>query len=50
MYLVVAELARRFDFRFEDVTAEDFLCVSDQFSLGTKAKGSLTAVVSNDRG
>lgn len=50
MYKVVAELARRFDFRFEDATAQDFLCVSDQFLLGIKAKGSLKAVVLDYRG
>ncbi|KAG8159002.1 hypothetical protein KVR01_011445 [Diaporthe batatas] len=47
MYMVVAGLAQRFDFQFEDATAEDFLCVSDQFSLGTRAKGSLKAFVSD---
>jgi hypothetical protein len=43
MYLTVATLAQRFDFRFEDAKAEDFACASDQFVVGTKGRGRLIA-------
>lgn len=44
--MAVAKLAQSFDFRFDNAKPEDFLCVSDQFTPGIKAKGSLEAVVS----
>ena len=46
MYLALAELVQRFDFQFEGIRAEDFECISDQFIIGTKAKGNLNAFVS----
>ena len=45
-YLALAELVQRFDFQFEGIRAEDFECISDQFIIGTKAKGHLKAFVS----
>ncbi|KAI1419240.1 cytochrome P450 [Xylaria sp. FL1777] len=44
MYLVVAALALRYDFRMEAKT-EDFLCSSDQFAIGTNSNGFLKAFV-----
>ncbi|KAI1318870.1 cytochrome P450 [Xylariaceae sp. FL0255] len=46
MYLIIATLINRFDFKYPDATAEDFLAASDQFAIGTKGKGNLNAVVS----
>ncbi|KAI0964898.1 cytochrome P450 [Xylaria arbuscula] len=48
MYLVVATLVLRYDFRMEAKT-EDFLCSSDQFAIGTKSNGFLKALVSHHR-
>lgn len=45
MYIVLAALAQRFDFRFEGAKAEDFECTSDQFAIGTTGKGTLDATV-----
>lgn len=44
--MAVATLVQRFEFRFDYAKPEDFLCVSDQFTPGIKAKGSLEAAVS----
>ncbi|KAI1122292.1 cytochrome P450 [Nemania abortiva] len=49
MYLVVATLALRYDFRMEAKT-EDFLCSSDQFAIGTNSQGFLKAFVSLRQG
>jgi hypothetical protein len=43
MYLVISALVQRFDFTFPIATANDFLCVSDEFGIGTKSKGVLQA-------
>ena len=45
MYLLLTFLVRSFDFQFEGVTAKDFEYSSDQFIIGTKAKGVLMAKV-----
>ncbi|KAF7336640.1 Cytochrome P450 [Mycena venus] len=50
MYLVVAALVQRFNFEFEDVTAEDFECVSDQFVIGTRGQSILRALVTAYQG
>ncbi|KAK5626632.1 hypothetical protein RRF57_002347 [Xylaria bambusicola] len=44
LYIVVAALARRFDFEFPSATAEDFVCDSDQFLIQTRSKGHLYAI------
>ncbi|KAI0391547.1 cytochrome P450 [Xylariaceae sp. FL0594] len=41
MYLLVATLVDRFDFEFFDIRAEDFICDSDNFAIGTPSKGVL---------
>lgn len=46
MYLAVAALVQKFNFTFPTAKAEDFECISDQFIIGTRSKGSLEAVVS----
>jgi len=48
MYLVVATLVQRFDFRFvgQGATAKDLLCGRDQFSIVTPGRGTLNAFVS----
>lgn len=46
MYLLIAGLADRFDFRYSNARAEDFECNSDQFAIGTKGKRALEATVS----
>ncbi|KAI1150238.1 cytochrome P450 [Nemania diffusa] len=48
MYLIVAVLALRYDFRME-ADVDDFLCNSDQFAIGTKSHGFLKTFVT-DRG
>jgi hypothetical protein len=50
MYLVLAALVERFNFQFEDISAEDFECNSDQFVIGTRVKGVLKALVSPHKG
>jgi len=50
MYLALAELVQEFDFQFENTSAEDFECVGDQFIIGTKAKGNVSAFVSEYSG
>ncbi|KAE9363333.1 cytochrome P450 [Stipitochalara longipes BDJ] len=50
IYLALAELVQRFDFQFEGISAEDFECISDQFIIGTKAKGNVNAFVSKYSG
>jgi hypothetical protein len=45
MYLVLAALVERFNFQFEDISAEDFECNSDQFVIGTRGKCVLKALV-----
>ncbi|KAI1495963.1 cytochrome P450 [Biscogniauxia marginata] len=46
MYLLVAGLVDRFDFRYLNARADDFECDSDQFAIGTKGKSVLEATVS----
>ncbi|XDG06281.1 hypothetical protein ABKA04_005896 [Annulohypoxylon sp. FPYF3050] len=46
MYLLVANLVDRYDFRYLNAQAEDFECDSDQFAIGTSGKGVLKATVS----
>ncbi|KAI0110396.1 cytochrome P450 [Nemania sp. FL0031] len=46
MYLLVATLVDQFDFQYKNVQAEDLECNSDQFTIGTKSKGVLSATVS----
>jgi hypothetical protein len=41
MYLTLAAVAQRFDFKFEDVEAADFEMESDQFIIATKGKSIL---------
>ncbi|KUJ18476.1 cytochrome P450 [Mollisia scopiformis] len=45
MYLVLPALVQQFNFQFDGTIAEDFVCESDQFIIGTKGKGSLKAFV-----
>lgn len=45
MYLAIAALVQKFDITFPTAKAEDFECISDQFTIGTRGKGSLEAVV-----
>ena len=49
MYIFLADLAQRFDFHFEEASAEDFECESDQFAIGTKGKGVLKATIAYHR-
>ncbi|KAI0146123.1 trichodiene oxygenase [Xylariaceae sp. FL1272] len=46
MYLLVAALVDRFNFEMKNVSAEDLVCDSDQFAVGTKSRGVLNANVS----
>lgn len=46
MYLLIAGLVDRFDFRYLNARAGDFECDSDQFAIGTRGKGVLNAIVS----
>lgn len=45
MYMLLAALVQRFDFRFEGLTSKDFQCESDQFIIGTSGKGVLNTFV-----
>ncbi|KAI1761930.1 cytochrome P450 [Hypoxylon sp. FL1150] len=45
MYILIATLVQRYDFKYQGAVAEDFLCVSDQFAIGTKSQGVLRATV-----
>ncbi|KAI0389058.1 cytochrome P450 [Xylariaceae sp. FL0594] len=45
MYLVLAALVQKFEFVFEGVSAEDFECVGDQFTIRTRGGPGLPAVV-----
>ncbi|KAI5920337.1 cytochrome P450 [Camillea tinctor] len=47
MYLVIATLVQRFDFKFEGIAAADFEMESDQFIIGTKAAANLIAHVAS---
>lgn len=46
MYIIIAALVQRFDFRFEGASAEDFEPYSDEFIIGTRGKGVLMAFAS----
>ncbi|KAI0884561.1 cytochrome P450 [Annulohypoxylon maeteangense] len=46
LYVIVATIAYRYNFKFQGATAEDFECISDQFAIGTKGRGNLNATVS----
>jgi hypothetical protein len=46
IYLAVAALVQKFDFRFEGSSAEGFELESDQFIVRTRGKGFLNAFVS----
>ncbi|KAI1394475.1 trichodiene oxygenase [Hypoxylon trugodes] len=50
MYLIVATLVQRYNFQFQDATAEDFECISDQFAIGTKGRGMLSWVNCSEAG
>jgi hypothetical protein len=45
MYLIIAALVQRFDFRFVGASAKDFEPDSDEFIIGTKGKGVLMTFV-----
>ncbi|KAG9241457.1 trichodiene oxygenase [Calycina marina] len=45
MYLIVASLVQKFDFRFNNATAKDFECESDQFVICTRGRGVLKSFV-----
>lgn len=45
MYLIIAAIALRFDFKFQDTEAESFEMESDQFIIGTKGGSMLKAYV-----
>jgi hypothetical protein len=45
MYILLTALAQRFNFQFEDLTAKDFECQSDQFIIGTGGKGVMKTLV-----
>lgn len=49
MYLIVAVLALRYDFRME-AKVEDFVCSSDQFAIGTNSRGFLKTSVTARHG
>lgn len=46
MYLRIAGLVDRFDFRYLNARAEDFKCNSDQFAIGRQGKSVLEVTVS----
>ncbi|KAH7302943.1 putative Trichodiene oxygenase [Stachybotrys elegans] len=50
LYLVIAELAQRFDFDFQGLTADHFEIESDRFILSTKGKAILKASVTSYKG
>ncbi|KAI1161541.1 hypothetical protein F5B18DRAFT_653600 [Nemania serpens] len=43
MYIALSTLVQLFDFTFDGARAEDYLCSSDQFAIGTKSQGVLRA-------
>jgi hypothetical protein len=45
MYIVLAALFQRFDFQSDGVSPKDFECQSDQFIIGTRENGNLSASV-----
>jgi hypothetical protein len=47
MHLVLAALVERFNFQFEDISAEDFECNGDQFVIGTRGQSVLKAVATS---
>ncbi|PQE06880.1 Trichodiene oxygenase protein [Rutstroemia sp. NJR-2017a BVV2] len=48
MYMLLAALVQRFNFRFEGLTSKDFECESDQFIIGTSGKGVLKAFMNSN--
>ncbi len=50
MYLILAALVQKFDFRFDGVDPDHFEVESDQFIIMTKGKGSLKASVAPYKG
>jgi hypothetical protein len=50
LYLAVAALAQKFDFRLKGSSAGDFKGESDQFIVGTRGKGFVNAFVSVHNG
>lgn len=47
MYLVIANLVRKFNFTIKNVTAVDFELDTDNFGIGTKAGCNLAAFVTS---
>lgn len=45
MYLTIATIAQRFDFKIQNVEAADFEMESDQFLIGTKEESRMKAYV-----
>lgn len=45
MYIVLAALVQRFDFQFDGISAKDFESHSDQFIIGNRENGNLSAFV-----
>lgn len=45
MYLTIATIVQRFDFKIRDVEAADFEMESDQFIIGTKGESRMKAYV-----
>lgn len=43
MYIAVAAVAQRFNFRFEDAKAEEIECTYDNFAIGTRGRDVLRA-------
>lgn len=46
MYIVIATIIQRFDFKFQGVTARDLECDSDQYAIGTRGKCIMFAAAS----
>jgi hypothetical protein len=46
LYMTVAALVQRFDFRFDGAGPKDVVCVSDQFIIGTEDSTGLRVYVS----
>jgi hypothetical protein len=43
IYLIIAALIQRFEFKFQDIVAADFEMETDQFIIGIKAGAVLKA-------
>lgn len=50
MYQLLAALVQRFDFTIEDATACDFELQKDNFAIGIKARCTLMAYVTPNKG